>query len=153
MGHGTQKADIDSVFQQRVSDLETRAQQWSQAFRAQSGMFRWSTPDGLDEPMDVPALHMPAWERNSLNQKYSVDVLGDPEAPGTVGDIYCLKIQTDFLAVEERAFRTRHATLPRAMCVAAGRMSGHGLSGQSIFSQVLDSAREAATVGGSVGGG
>lgn len=145
MGHGTKKANIVSVFDKRVTELEQRARLWSLAFRYNDGFFKWFVPDGLKEPLDVPSLHVPAWERNEINQKYSVDVMGDPESPGTIGDIYCLKLQADFLAVEERAFRTRHASLPRASSIAHGRLSGHGAG--SVFSQVRDSAEAAANKG------
>jgi hypothetical protein len=145
MGHGTKKSSITSVFRKRVIELQERARLWSLAFKNGDGYFKWSVPDEAKEPLDVPSLHVPAWERNEINQKYSVDVMGDPESPGTVGDIYSLKIQADFLAVEERAYRTRHASLPRASAIAHGRLSGHGAG--SVFSEILISAQEAAAKG------
>jgi hypothetical protein len=148
MGHGKRKAQIAGVFEKRVTELEERAKKWADYFKQQTGYFDWYVPEGLVEPLDVPSLHVPAWERNEINQQYSVDVMGDPEDAGTTGDIYCLKIQADFLATEERAFRTRHASLPRAAAIAHGRLSGHGLQGNSIFTQIKDSAEDAANRGG-----
>lgn len=147
MGHGVKKGELTGVFKKRMSELRARAKNWSDSFRF-GGAKHWYTPDGLKEPLDVPSLSVPAWERNEINQKYSVDICGNPNAPGTVGDLVAMKWQADFMAVEERAFRTRHASLPRAMAVMHGRLQGHSNPTGGIYKQ-LELAIERALSDGS----
>jgi len=109
-------------------------------------------PKEVKEPLDVPKLHDPVWDRNSINQKYSVDILAGPgQEGGTVGDLIAMKWQADFMAAEERAFRTRHASLVRCAAVAHGRLNGHGESGTSIFSFLKDAAQTHITAGAQTG--
>ena len=147
MAHGQTKAEIMPSFSARIDDLLATAKRLSEALR--DGQARpWCMPTGIKEPLDVPALSVPAWERNDINQKYSVDVCGDPSAPGTSGDAISLKWQSDFMAVEERAFRTRHASLPRCIAAAHGRLNGHGNAAGGIFVQLRKAAQSAIDDGG-----
>lgn len=135
MAHGKTKGKVDPKFSDRISDLETKAQKMAEHFRQYSGYRDWHTPKDVEDPMDVPSIHNPTWDRNNINQTYSVDVLaGSGPAGGTVGDLIAMKWQADFMAAEERAFRTRHASLARCASLAHGRLSGHGKTGLSIFS-------------------
>jgi hypothetical protein len=63
-----------------------------------------------------------------------------------------MKWQADFMAAEERAFRTRHASLVRCAALAHGRMSGHGVSGMSIFSFLKDAIQTHINAGAQTGG-
>lgn len=151
MAHGQTKAEVMPSFSNRISDLLTSAKQLADALR--DGQARpWCMPKGVKDPLDVPTLSVPAWERNDINQKYSVDVCGDPKAPGTSGDAISLKWQADFMAAEERAFRTRHASLPRCFAAAHGRLQGHGNADGGIFVQLRKAVQSAIDAGGLTGG-
>lgn len=152
MAHGTSKGVIDGKFEARVKDLEKKAQKSAEHFRNYDSFREWYTPDEVKEPLDVPKLHDPVWDRNNINQKYSVDILAGPgKAGGTVGDLIAMKWQADFMATEERAFRTRHASLVRCASLAHGRLHGHGQSGKSIFSFLKDAAQTHIDAGAQTG--
>lgn len=147
MAHGKKKAEVLSSFDKRVAELSETARLWAECLRNGQPK-KWFIPAGLKEPLDVPQLSVPAWERNDINQKYSVEVCGDPQDPGTRADIMSLKWQADFMATEERAFRTRHASLPRCVAAAHGRLSGHGNATGGVFTQIKQSARGVIDIGG-----
>lgn len=152
MAHGTSKGKVDPKFEDRVSDLETKAKKLADQFRNYGTYRDWHTPEKVGDPLDVPSLHNPTWDRNSINQIYSVDVLGGAgKAGGTVGDLIAMKWQADFMAAEERAFRTRHASLVRCAALAHGRMSGHGMAGKSIFSFLKDAIQTHINAGAQTG--
>lgn len=137
MAHGTSKGQLDTNFKKRITDLEQRAQQMSAAFRQMGAVRPWHTPSDLQgrDLLDVPALHNPCWDRNDINQLYSENILGGPgKTGGTTGDLMAMKWQADFMAVEERAFRLRHASLARCASLMHGRLSGHGSAGTGVFS-------------------
>lgn len=139
MGHTdqgtTSKAEVDSKFKDRITNLEESARKCADFFRNHNTYSKWFVPKELHDPLDVPSLHVPAWDRNNINQKYSQDVLGGSGAKsGTYGDAQAMKWQADFMAVEERAFRTRHASLVRCAAFMHGRLDGHGQQNDGVFS-------------------
>ncbi len=147
--HGTTKGIVDGKFTARVTNLEERAQKAAEHFKTQSGFRDWNVPAELHDPLDVPSLHVPAWERNSINQLYSESILRGPgKSGGTCGDLIAMKWQADFMAAEERAFRTRHASYTRAMAAMHGRLKGHGKAGVSIFSFLKDAVQSWIDAGG-----
>ena len=142
MGHGTSKGIIDPAFQARVSDLEAKAKNAATYFKTHSSYRDWHMPSTTGDPLDVPSLHNPAWDRNGINRLYSVDILAEPgRKAGTVGDLIAMKWQADFMAAEERAFRTRHASMIRCASLSHGRWDGHGTAGKSIFSFLKDAVQ------------
>jgi hypothetical protein len=154
MAHGVKKGIVGEVFKARIDDLETKARQQSAQFRKQDTPRPWHTPENMKtaDLLDVPNLHEPAWNRDELNQNYSQDVLTqDSASRGTQGDIIAMKIQIDFMAEEERAWRLRHATPVRCACVAHGRLAGHGIAEHGIFSRVQKTADRYLVVGGFTG--
>ena len=135
MSHGQKKAEIDPTYRRRIEDLEKKAENASKHFRTHSDWREWHIPDGVKDPLYVPALHEPNWNRDKLNYTYSEKVNKQvSEDSGTYGDGLALKWQIDFMAVEERAFRTRHASMIRCAAFAHGRLDGHGKKDKSIFS-------------------
>jgi len=133
--HGTSKGTVDGKFKQRIANLEERVKKSAEHFKTQSGYRDWNVPKELHDPLDVPSLHVPAWERNSINQLYSETILVGPgDAGGTCGDIIAMKWQADFMATEERAFRMRHASFTRSAAAMHSRLKGHGTGGQGVFS-------------------
>ncbi|NDD53044.1 hypothetical protein EBZ39_04055 [bacterium] len=140
MGHGTQKGVVDSNFEKRVKDLEEKARKMSEHFRDHNTYRPWHTPENVKDPLDVPSLHNKTWDRNNINQLYSEEIVGKAgDESGTDGDAQAMKIQADFMAAEERAFRTRHASMIRCASFAHGRMDGHGKESRGLFSYLLDS--------------
>jgi hypothetical protein len=136
-GRGTGKAKLDSKFIARVSQLEDVAGQMAATFRYSGDGRPWHTPDELKqkELLDVPGLHDPSWNRDDINRLYSEEVLkGAGTAGGTSADLIAMKWQADFMAVEERAFRTRHASYARCAAFMHGRLDGHSRTGSSVFS-------------------
>jgi len=54
------------------------------------------------------------------------NAISDPENPGVVGDLMVSSLQGDYLAAQERAFRSRHLSPVRRRLHAAARRAGHG---------------------------
>ena len=153
MGHGTKKGQVDSQFEKRVSDLEEKAKSMADQFRNFNSYRLWHTPKDTGDLLDVPALHMPAWERNKINELYSETILaGTGDESGTCGDLIAMKWQADFMATEERAFRTRHASYARCAALMHGRMKGHGTATTGIFSFLKDGIQAHIDAGGMTGG-
>jgi len=154
LAHGESKGKIDSKFAARVDDLEEKARKMAEHFRTHSTFREWHTPKEVKEPLDVPSLHDPVWDRNDINQLYSVEILAGPgKEGGTVGDLIAMKWQADFMAAEERAFRTRHASLARCAAMAHGRLNGHGQPGKSVFSFLRDAIQTHIDAGKQTGEG
>lgn len=153
MSVGQTKGTIDSVFSKRIEDLEKSARTTADSFRyAYTDYRKWSTPDGVKNLMHVPSMHMPTWDRNSINQIYSAQILnGDPQSGGTCGDLIAMKLQNDFLAAEERAFRLRHASYTRCGAMMHGRFNGQGREGKSVFTFVKTSIEAIIQQGSSSG--
>lgn len=134
------KGKIDPKFQTRIDDLQEKARSQSAHFRTHSGTRAWHTPDDMKtrDLLDVPNLHEPAWNRDSLNQLYCDTILSFDKS-GLVGDLAGVKRQINFMAAEERAWRLRHASKSRCMAVSHGRIDGHG-NKRGIFNMILNEA-------------
>lgn len=150
MGHpdGGPKAEVDPMFEDRINELEKKAKNFSEHFRNHTKYREWHTPKAVKDPLDVPSLHNPTWERNNLNITYSEDIVGKPgDQAGSFGDAMATKWQIDFMAVEERAFRTRHASMIRCASLAHGRLDGHGKIKKGVFSFLKDGVQTAIDFG------
>lgn len=155
MAHGSSKGKLDANFTKRINELEARAQDMAETFRYAGGWRSWHTPDDLNgrDLLDVPALHNPCWDRNSINEIYSASVLAGPgKSGGTSGDLIAMKWQADFMAAEERAFRMRHASLARCAALMHGRIKGHGTAGSGVFSFFKQAVENSINVGRAHGG-
>jgi len=149
MAHGTKKGQVDSQFENRVNELEACAKSMAYQFKTFNDYRLWHTPKGTGDLLDVPALHIPAWERNKINELYSETILaGTGDESGTCGDLIAMKWQADFMAAEERAFRTRHASYARCASLMHGRLKGHGTEKFGIFSFLRDAIQTHIDVGG-----
>jgi hypothetical protein len=123
----TPKGKIDEKFADRVNDLRDKAKSQSTHFKTHSGTRSWHTPENMKsrDLLDVPNLHEPAWNRDALNQLYADTILALKDG-GVVGDLVGVKRQINFMAVEERAWRLRHASKSRCLAASHGRLDGHG---------------------------
>jgi hypothetical protein len=136
MAHGKSKGSVTGVYTKRVEDLMKKAERMSQAFRYINDFRPWHTPEELldKDMLLVPGMHNPAWSRNEPNTIYCENVMGGANSDGgNAGDTIAMKLQIDFLAVEERAWRMRHMSLIRGACLAHGRMHGHSNAPQGVF--------------------
>lgn len=142
MGHGTTRSSLAPEFQARIADLGRKALKMAEYFRNHNTTRPWHTPDSMKKSdlLDVPALHEPAWNRNIANENYVKDVLLSEAATGTHGDLISLSSQIDFMAVEERAWRARHATFVRCAAHAHGRLNGHGNAEAGVFALIKNAA-------------
>ena len=136
MAHGKSKGKIDDTFSKRITDLEESAKKIADSYKDGYATFRnWATPKEVTNLLHVPSMHMPTWDRFKINELYSAEILnGEPATGGTCADLIAMKLQNDFLATEERAFRLRHASYSRCGAMAHGRFDGQGNTGQSTFS-------------------
>lgn len=122
---GKKKGEVHEVFVNRLKDLRRQAAILQNSIQGKHQR-EWQVPtDFTKSLLDVPNLHNPAFDREPINTQYQ-DVTNNPEDAGTGGDVVALKLQLDYNAAEERAFRARHMTPVRAFCIGHGRRFGHG---------------------------
>ena len=124
MPKGTKKADVLPPFNTRLKELKQQAEAQATEFKG-TGSRPWNIPEDLTAShlfKDIASLHgseNAGFDRTKINEKYE-ECFQDAEDPGTGGDVIGLKLQMDYLAAAERAFRFRHASVPRllthAMC-------------------------------------
>lgn len=148
---GAGKANVDPKFDERVKDLELRAEDFAEHFRNHTKYRKWHTPEKVTDILDVPSIDNPTWDRNSANQLYSDTIVGQyGDGAGSMGDAMAMQWQIDFMAVEERAFRTRHASMIRCASFAHGRLKGHGTPNQGVFSFLKDGVKAAIQFGNQI---
>ena len=126
-------AKIHNRFRLQVEALRSAASEMA-ASVTDEHQRPWMTLDHgswSGNPFDIPGM-TGAFDRDDINQHYA-EMLSDPANLGSLGSSLALKLQVDWLAVLERAFRTRHASSVRCAVHAAARRKGHS-SGAGIFS-------------------
>ena len=105
---------------------------------------QWMTPtlNGWSgDVLDVAGMHAP-FDRTDMNAAYT-EMLSTPGA-GKVSDAQAWKMQIDYIAVMERAFRTRHSTRIRAVAHNTARKAGHGNARGLFLNTVLGYAQRLA---------
>ncbi len=124
-GKGESKAKVHPVFRENAEQLRADAENVEQALlnRAQRKWQILPLRDWNGDPLDVPDISG-KFDRAEIHENYT-ECLSDPESPGTTADTQALTLQNDWVAMQERAFRTRHATSVRSALHAAGRRKGH----------------------------
>lgn len=156
MAHGTSgKARLAEVFKKRITDLEVAAKSQADQFRFFNSYRLWSTPPDLKKAnlYDTPGMSSPSWDRNEINQIYADVLSGSGKDGGCGGGQIAMKLQCDFLAAEERAWRMRHINPVRAACLAHGRLSGHGTKNPTIFSTLKKAVEDYIQASDGGGGG
>lgn len=147
---GKSQAKVHTVFSDRLRDLQKQAKQSHAAFRgiSQRG---WQVPtQASGSLLDIANLHNPAFEREAINTNY-VEATRDLDTAGTNGDVIALKQQMDYNACEERAYRARHTSLVRAMCLAHGRRAGQGYGDVWAAGSGIEAAVAANIAAGALG--
>lgn len=99
-----------------------------------SGTRSWFVPGGSwsGDPLDLPGVAA-AFSRTAIAGAYQ-SFFFDPA--GTAGDCLAAKLQSDYLASQERAYRLRHLTPVRAAAHACARLAGHADAGNGVFARV-----------------
>lgn len=87
---------------------------------------------------DIPGMSRP-FDRKAIGQNFADVYQG---TPGTTGDAATLRLQNDYLAAMERAFRTRHASSVRLTIMAAGRRKGHADAQGPLLDGVIRYAQD-----------
>lgn len=146
MAEPTTKAQVHGIFTKAVQALQRQARDISEAAKSPSQTRPWQVPPASAWDGDLTAVDQleKAFDRAEIEENHA-EVIGDLESPGTAGDVISLKLQNDYVAAMERAFRARHATPVRCMAHAAGRRAGHGHSA-GIFSDTSGALRFATDI-------
>lgn len=125
---GNAQATVHEVFRKRLQELRENAVKAHNALQGKNQR-SWEVPKDMTTSLfNIAQLHQPAFDRQAINDEYS-KIMKSPDDAGTVGDVIALKLQVDYNACEERAFRARHNSICRAMCLGHGRRVGHGQGG------------------------
>ena len=106
------------------------------------------SPNSWDgSPFDLDGISS-AFDREDLNNKYvdAIQSAGEPNG-GKVVDRMTTKIQIDYLACMERAFRARHASSVRCAMHSAGRRSGQGDPTNGVLTAVRNYLAELVAMG------
>jgi hypothetical protein len=126
-------ATLDPVFVDHLDTMETVSSA-AAAATTLLGQRQWMLPPlgGWDgDPYNIQGITL-AFDRTTLNAQY-VELVSDPDREAKIGEVMVTKLQVDYLAASERAFRTRHASSVRLRLHAAARRRGQGVS-QGPFS-------------------
>ncbi len=86
-------------------------------------------------PYDIVGLNT-AFDRSHLNSVY-VQIMMDQQGAGNIGESMAVKLQVDYIAALERAFRTRYCSSIRAKLHAASRKQGQSDSTAGLFSATV----------------
>jgi len=149
---GTAKGEVFQLFKDRQTGSQKAAENQANAAIGGTGVppRKWQLPaDGAipfaNDLLDISKLHDPYFKRDDLNTRYQ-QCMTDLVNKATTGDVIAIKLQIDRIAVEERAFRARHATLVRCFGHAAGRR--HGMGAGLGFPAVVSQAERILAAGG-----
>jgi hypothetical protein len=91
------------------------------------GQRKWAYPplNGWNgDPQAITDMNK-AFDRNDLNAQYQ-ELIKDKTQEGKIGEVMVTKLQVDYIAAAERAFRTRHCSSVRARLHSAARRRGQG---------------------------
>lgn len=142
----TSKAQVHTRFTAQVQQLAAEAGLIHQGVTSGDGR-EWQLGDlngWSGDVTDIPGMARP-FDRSEIGQNFA-DVY-QPAEPGTVGDAATLRLQNDYLAAMERAFRTRHASSVRCTIMAAGRRNGHQSGQGPLLDGVIRYAQDLLTAG------
>jgi len=113
---------IHDRFSDRNNDMVGQAAAIADAMLDPKELRPWQIPSGPAKSFDKPA---EAFNRDEIGNNYATAV-ASAGSKATAGDVTGLKLQSDWMAALERAYRARHASVPRLLVMSAGRRKGHG---------------------------
>jgi hypothetical protein len=122
----SKKAQVHPVFKERLTDLKKQGENFAKAFKREEQR-KWNIPSDLSasDLFQIASLHKPSFEREPINTNY-LQCFQSKDDMGTTGDVVSLKFQIDYNAMEERAFRFRHASVCRNLSHAMSRRRAMG---------------------------
>lgn len=142
------KGRVHDKFTRILEEIVKINQETYDAVKSDGGGRRWFLPPQGDWSGDVQDIAgmTNLFDRQDIETNYE-EIYQDAKAPGTVGDVISLKMQSDYIACIERSFRARHATSVRCIALHMGRRKGHG-DAESLFTTgVLKFAQDALIAG------
>lgn len=144
---GTTQANVDDVFDKFVEHLQTNSENDFKAYKGEAQR-KWDQPEGWESKdlTNIADLHKDGYERDELNTQYE-KIMQSSDKPGTLGDLISVKQQIEFLAVEERAMRTRYCSPCRALAHMHGRRLGHSAS-SGVFAAMKTQVEDYIKAGG-----
>lgn len=111
------------AFQTLQYDLRAYSEAIANSMLGDGSQRLWMIPSPLAETsLFKPEDFGKGFDRSEANADYEEAI----HREGTMGEAAAARIQVDYAAVQERAFRSRHMTPIRAMVHAAARRAGHG---------------------------
>lgn len=123
------RAQVDATFVTLLTTMRDHAEALLNAATS-GGAPKWFVPgefqDSLINPVTLAGPGPDAggkFSRKAVNAQYESMVASYTEA-GTTGDIISLKLQNDYVAMMERAWRIRHATPLRSHALSIARDFG-----------------------------
>jgi hypothetical protein len=141
----TPKGKVHEVFRTLLDGLVSQAQSIAQGLK-QTGQRKWQTPTEWDgSPLDLASMTEP-FDRGEIGTNYE-ELISDASAPGTVGDVASVKMQGDYVASMERAFRASRATPVRCLAHAAAARNGQGNSKGVFNGSILKYAEDCLQAG------
>ena len=138
--------DIDPVFLSNLVLLQQDGLEIAAA-TTNGGVRSWMLGDlslWAGSPLAIDTIGA-VFDREALGETFA-DAMADDE--GSLGDMGSALLQSDHLAVQERAFRLRHASPVRCRLHAASRRLGHSQNG-GVLSRVAAYAQDILVAGNS----
>ena len=143
------RGNIDKNFALRLAELRKLATSQADSVTG-DGTLGWNVPAGWSgDPLDIAGATKP-FDRADVGANYA-SLVADAAAPGTAGSAIGVKLQSDYLAMLERAARTRYLSPVRRAIMAAARRAGHGTV-DGVLSRVEAEAYGAIALGDSATG-
>jgi hypothetical protein len=136
-------ADPSRTFQQLLTTLRDAAKADGDAALSGAAPTWFLPPDWPGDPFD-PDGFAAAFQREDLNAAVEEALNGD--AP--MAELAGYKLQIDYIATLERAFRMRHASPAALAAMAAARRRGHGRDGGVFVGGVLRYVQDVLAAGG-----
>lgn len=128
---------LDTGFLNHIVELEATSAAAADATML-TGQRQWMYPplgawDG--DTSNITGMN-DAFDRAALNTQYE-DLVSDQTQESTIGEVMITKLQVDYIAALERAFRTRHCSSVRAKLHAAARRRGMGTTAGPFTGSVV----------------
>lgn len=129
-------------FQKLLGAVESQSASIADGLKG-SGSRVWMTPPELTASPLKPDAIAEGFSRKTADEAYQ-QALSDSEK---MGQAMAAKIELDYVANMERAYRMRQLRPPRAMAHAAARRAGHGTPGGTHSGVVLKFVTDIARLG------
>lgn len=132
-------ATIDPLFTKRLVELAGQAKANATAAIAGGTSVHMVPVDGPGL-LEIAATTK-LFDRSKIGAEYEA-VVGSVAAGGSAGDAISLTIQSDYLAVMERAYRAQHASPIRLFGMTYARLRGHGHDAGVFTGDVLSHVQD-----------